>query len=313
MTKPPYMPFFGRDFYDDDRVAQMSYHEQGIYLRLLWHQWVNGSLPAAPEDLARITLEPVPERVLACFPIVALGSGKARGKPGESPGKARGKPGVSPGKETEKGTEDDADLHDENTTFRRMNPRLHAERERVMSALAAKRRGGKLGRRKQLEAQAKPGVSPGKARAKPRVSPGKARAKPGHINIKRDIGDIYVEDIPPQSPPIGADGAGEVAVVPVKPVNWSARVIDTWRAVAGEAPVGHLVKALKPVYDEVQDVDRLCYGLAKWLMAGNGRFGPSVFARDWRAWVPGGREHVPRLGELAVEEFVAQVRGEHVD
>jgi hypothetical protein len=297
-SKPPYLPFYGRDFYDDDRVAQMSYHEQGIYLRLLWHQWVNGSLPASPDDLARIVLEPVPERVLACFPVI-----------GDTPGLPRAKPGLSPGSDA---ANDDLE-HTSETSLRRANPRLMEERKRVLAGVRAKQRGGKLGRRKQLQAAAKPGDSPGIARAKPRVSPGKAGAKPGHPDpdpYKEDLGSKrYPDNSVDLGKPRSRRGTG--AVAPVRAITWSARVIDTWNAVAGAAPAGHLVGALKPVYDEVGDVDRLCYGLAKWLLAGNAKFGPSVFARDWRSWVPGGREHVPRLGDLAVEEFVAQVKGDN--
>jgi uncharacterized protein YdaU (DUF1376 family) len=67
--KLPYMPFFGRDFYDDDTVACMTYEEQGMYLRLLWHQWVNGSIPGEAEQVARILgVVTVPQTVLRCFP-----------------------------------------------------------------------------------------------------------------------------------------------------------------------------------------------------------------------------------------------------
>jgi hypothetical protein len=87
--------------------------------------------------------------------------------------------------------------------------------------------------------------------------------------------------------------------------SWSARIIDVWNAYAGSAPIGQLVAALKPVHEQIHDVDRLYWGLAKWLRAGNARFGPHVFARDWRTWVPGGQDGLPDAGELAIAEFLA--------
>lgn len=95
--------------------------------------------------------------------------------------------------------------------------------------------------------------------------------------------------------------------------SWSGRVIDTWRECAGSVDkrfAGRLVSALKIVNDDVQDIDRLCYGLARFLLAGKGGFGPEVFARDWRKWVPGGTNGIPSLSRLAVEEFVSEVRAE---
>jgi len=92
--------------------------------------------------------------------------------------------------------------------------------------------------------------------------------------------------------------------------SWSNRVIDVWRQCGGSVDQrfeGRLIKALKPVYDDVRDTDRLCYGLAKFLIAGKGHLGPEVFARDWRKWVPGGRDGLPSLQDLEIEEFVAEI------
>jgi uncharacterized protein YdaU (DUF1376 family) len=230
----PFLPFYGRDFYDDDRVACMSYEEQGMYLRLLWHQWVNGSIPEDPAQVARVLGVPsVPEQVLACFPA---------------------------------------------SDGRRLNPRLHQERKRVAAERDAKRRGGRRGRLAQLSRNGK-----------------------RHLEEDGVPEDVAAEEPQPKRPGRRRQ--------PANPA-WSSRVVDTWNTVAGAAPVGPLVRALKPVHDQLQDVDRLCYGLAKWLLAGNAKFGPAVFARDWRKWVPGGRDGLPRLGRLAVEEFVAEVRRE---
>lgn len=73
-SKLPFMPFFGRDFYDDDRVARMNFAEHGMYLRLLWHQWVNDSLPGDSTDLARMLgVSEIAPVLLECFPITASG------------------------------------------------------------------------------------------------------------------------------------------------------------------------------------------------------------------------------------------------
>ena len=73
MTKKlPFMPFFGVDFYESERVRLMTYAEHGIYLSLLWHQWREGSLPQFQGDLERLLRredEPIPEAVLECFPV----------------------------------------------------------------------------------------------------------------------------------------------------------------------------------------------------------------------------------------------------
>jgi uncharacterized protein YdaU (DUF1376 family) len=53
--KEPYLPFYGRDFYDDENVMVMDLAQQGAYLKLLWKCWSEGSIPADPEKLAAMT------------------------------------------------------------------------------------------------------------------------------------------------------------------------------------------------------------------------------------------------------------------
>jgi len=65
---------------------------------------------------------------------------------------------------------------------------------------------------------------------------------------------------------------------------------------------------MKPVHDAVASPERLAYGLSKWLLAGNAKFGPETFARDWRQWVPdpnGARR--PTVEDLEIAEFAAEV------
>ena len=48
--KYPWFPFYANKFLSDEKVLVMNYREVGIYLVLLCHQWVQGSIPA---DLSR--------------------------------------------------------------------------------------------------------------------------------------------------------------------------------------------------------------------------------------------------------------------
>ena len=52
--KLPWFPFYGADFFGDETVLEMSNEEVGVYLRLLWHQWTNGSIPADRNRLAKL-------------------------------------------------------------------------------------------------------------------------------------------------------------------------------------------------------------------------------------------------------------------
>lgn len=42
----PWFPFYVADFFQDENVAAMDHAAIGAYLRLLGHQWVEGSIPA---------------------------------------------------------------------------------------------------------------------------------------------------------------------------------------------------------------------------------------------------------------------------
>src|SRR3990167_1765779 len=122
---------------------------------------------------------------------------------------------------------------------------------------------------------------------------------------------LSLESLSPESlsPEIKTSRKRGASTVPA--TSWSAKAIDTWKACAGSHPVGPLVSALKPVYDELKDTDRLCYGLAKWLRAGNAKFGPAVFARDWRQWVPSGQDGLPKGNDLVMAEWLAKGADAH--
>ena len=66
--KLPWMPFYGVDFYESEAVTLMSLEEEAMYLRLLWRQWREGSIPASGEAQALLGRGPVSARVAAQFP-----------------------------------------------------------------------------------------------------------------------------------------------------------------------------------------------------------------------------------------------------
>lgn len=47
MAKLPWWPFYGRNFFGDERVKLMSNAQIGMYVKLLDHQWNEGSIPAS--------------------------------------------------------------------------------------------------------------------------------------------------------------------------------------------------------------------------------------------------------------------------
>ena len=56
MTKLPWFQFWGRDFFEDERVKLMSNAQIGMYLKLLQHQWIEGSVPLNIADSSSMDL-----------------------------------------------------------------------------------------------------------------------------------------------------------------------------------------------------------------------------------------------------------------
>ncbi len=73
--KLPWFPFYGYLFFDDEAVKLMDDAGVGRYLRLLWHQWIHGSVPTEPPALARLLRADAPavEELLPVFPTSADG------------------------------------------------------------------------------------------------------------------------------------------------------------------------------------------------------------------------------------------------
>ena len=54
MNKAPAFQFYPGDFLSDETVAMMTHEERGIYITLLCHCWLEGSIPAEEAKLARL-------------------------------------------------------------------------------------------------------------------------------------------------------------------------------------------------------------------------------------------------------------------
>ena len=55
MSKAPAFQFYAGDWLSDGRVSMLTLEAQGIYLRLLCHQWLEGSLPLYPQNISKIS------------------------------------------------------------------------------------------------------------------------------------------------------------------------------------------------------------------------------------------------------------------
>jgi len=52
VPKAPAFPFYARDWVSDGKVSRLSPAAQGVYVRLLCHQWLEGSLPFETDFIA---------------------------------------------------------------------------------------------------------------------------------------------------------------------------------------------------------------------------------------------------------------------
>jgi uncharacterized protein YdaU (DUF1376 family) len=58
VDKAPYMPFYGNDFYGNERVKLASLAVRGLYVQLLWHEWAEGSIPSDAKHIALLVGRP---------------------------------------------------------------------------------------------------------------------------------------------------------------------------------------------------------------------------------------------------------------
>lgn len=81
VAKTPAFPFYGKDAYGDELFVSLSFAAQGLWLRLAWWQWGEGSIPAdvaeivgaLPAGKSKEILRLWPE-VERHFPLIADGS-----------------------------------------------------------------------------------------------------------------------------------------------------------------------------------------------------------------------------------------------
>lgn len=77
-TRPPAFQFYPKDYLSDAKTRAMTFKQRGMYWDLVSHCWLEGSLPANPQDIARILGITTPARFAAndwpvigrCFRLV---------------------------------------------------------------------------------------------------------------------------------------------------------------------------------------------------------------------------------------------------
>ena len=68
---PAYL-WYPRDFDMDEEVKLMTYEEEGVYRRLLDHQWFHDGLPADVKQIARLVPKLSAARFLKLWPSMAM-------------------------------------------------------------------------------------------------------------------------------------------------------------------------------------------------------------------------------------------------
>lgn len=64
MKKLPYMPLYGKDAWSDEKFLAADWDVQGMFWRLLWWQWQEGSIPADISAVVDVIGKPVTTRRL---------------------------------------------------------------------------------------------------------------------------------------------------------------------------------------------------------------------------------------------------------
>lgn len=60
--KAPSYPWYVRDYAEDEAVKLMTYEQEGVYRRLLDHQWFHGGLPSDINQVAQLVPKVAPKR-----------------------------------------------------------------------------------------------------------------------------------------------------------------------------------------------------------------------------------------------------------
>lgn len=69
--KAPAYQFYPRDYADDEAVKLMTYEQEGVYRRLLDHQWTHGGLPADVSHVALLVPKISKPKFLKLWPAIA--------------------------------------------------------------------------------------------------------------------------------------------------------------------------------------------------------------------------------------------------
>src|SRR6266705_2633228 len=72
MNRAPAYQWFPRDFESDEEVKLMTYEAEGIYRRLLDHQWLHGGIPSDVGTLARLVPKVGVARFRKLWPSMAM-------------------------------------------------------------------------------------------------------------------------------------------------------------------------------------------------------------------------------------------------
>lgn len=78
--KAPAYQWYVKDYDSDEAVKLMTYEQEGVYRRLLDHQWLHGSIPADPKQIAMLVPKVPPRRFLSLWPGIATKFTEAGGR-----------------------------------------------------------------------------------------------------------------------------------------------------------------------------------------------------------------------------------------
>lgn len=79
-AKSPSYPWYPRDYEFDEEVKLMSYEQEGIYRRLLDHQWFHAGIPMDPKQIALLVPKVSPRRFLVLWHGIASKFHEADGR-----------------------------------------------------------------------------------------------------------------------------------------------------------------------------------------------------------------------------------------
>lgn len=70
--RSPAYQWYVKDYESDEAVKLMTYEQEGIYHRLLDHQWLHGGIPSDPRQIAMLVPKVPLKRFLGLWPGIAV-------------------------------------------------------------------------------------------------------------------------------------------------------------------------------------------------------------------------------------------------